>query len=69
MNQAAQAIAGRVSRCNPSWIFTAEMPKQDESRTDIEVHLVTAIHSDSLMPQYRLQDTTITGEIIGVEAR
>lgn len=45
------------------------MRKQNESRTDIAVHLVTAIHSNSLLLQYRPQGPTITGEIIGVEAR
>ena len=69
MNQADQAmLQAKFRGGNTSWVFTAEMRRQNEIRTDIELHLVTAIRSDSLLLQYQPQVTTITGEIIGVEA-
>lgn len=69
MNQADQAmLQAKFRGGNTSWVFTAEMRRQNEIRTDIELHLVTAIRSNSLLLQYQPQVTTITGEIIGVEA-
>jgi len=69
MNQADQAmLQAKSSGGNEICVFTAEMRRQNEIRTDIELHLVTAIRNDSLVLHYQPQVMLSTGEITGVEA-
>ncbi len=69
MNQADQAMLQAKSRGgNEISVFTAEMRRQNEIRTDIELHLVTAIRTSSLILHYQPEINLITGEITGVEA-
>jgi EAL domain-containing protein (putative c-di-GMP-specific phosphodiesterase class I) len=69
MNQADQAmLQAKSSGGNDICVFTAEMRRQNEIRTDIELHLVTAIRNNSLVLHYQPQVTLTTGEIAGVEA-
>ena len=69
MNQADQAMLQAKSRGgNEICVFTAEMRRQNEIRTDIELHLVTAIRNGSLVLHYQPQVALLTGEITGVEA-
>ena len=49
-------------------VFTGEMRRQNEIRTDIELHLVTAIRSGSLILHYQPEVDMTTGEVTGVEA-
>ena len=54
MNQADQAMLQAKSRGgNAICLFTAEMRRQNEIRTDIELHLVTAIRTGSLVLHYQ----------------
>ena len=56
MNQADQAMLQAKSRGgNEICMFTAEMRRQNEIRTDIELHLVTAIRNGSLVLHYQPQ--------------
>ena len=56
MNQADQAMLQAKSRGgNEICLFTAEMRRQNEIRTDIELHMVTAIRNDSLVLHYQPQ--------------
>ncbi len=69
MNQADQAMLQAKSRGgNGICFFSAEMRRQNEIRTDIELHLVSAIRSNSLVLFYQPQVALDTGVIIGVEA-
>ena len=69
MNQADQAMLQAKSRGgNGICLFTAQMRRQNEIRTDIELHLVTAIRNDALVLHYQPQVALITSEITGVEA-
>ncbi len=69
MNQADQAMLQAKSRGgNEIAIFTAEMRRQNEIRTDIELHLVTAIRSGSLILHYQPEVDMLTGEVTGIEA-
>ncbi len=69
MNQADQAMLQAKTRGgNESCIFTGEMRRRNEIRTDVELHLVTAIRTDSLVLHYQPQVALLTGEITGVEA-
>ncbi len=68
MNQADQAmLQAKGSGGNQISVFTAEMRKQNEIRTDIELHLVTAIRSGSLELHYQPEIDLITRQITGVE--
>ena len=69
MNQADQAMLQAKSRGgNEIAVFTGDMRRQNEIRTDIELHLVTAIRGGSLILHYQPEVDMLTGEIIGVEA-
>ena len=69
MNQADQAmLQAKSAGGNDVCLFTAEMRRQNEIRTDIELHLVTAIRNDSLVLHYQPQVALITGALTGVEA-
>src|ERR1700712_4738 len=69
MNQADQAMLQAKSRGgNEISVFTAEMRRQNEIRTDIELHLVTAIRGGSLILHYQPEVDMLTGEVTGVEA-
>jgi diguanylate cyclase (GGDEF)-like protein len=69
MNQADQAMLQAKSRGgNDICLFTAEMRRQNEIRTDIELHMVTAIRNDSLVLHYQPQVAIMSGELTGVEA-
>ena len=69
MNQADQAMLQAKARGgNEIAVFTAEMRRQNEIRTDIELHLVTAIRSGSLVLHYQPEVDMMTGEVTGMEA-
>ncbi len=69
MNQADQAMLQAKSRGgNDICMFTAEMRRQNEIRTDIELHMVSAIRNDSLVLHYQPQVAISSGELTGVEA-
>jgi diguanylate cyclase (GGDEF)-like protein len=69
MNQADQAMLQAKSRGgNAVSMFTAEMRRSNEIRTDIELHLVTAIRTGALVLHYQPEIALITGDITGVEA-
>ncbi|MEO5831778.1 MAG: bifunctional diguanylate cyclase/phosphodiesterase [Nakamurella sp.] len=69
MNQADQAMQKAKSHGgNDIAVFTAEMRRQNEIRTDIELHLVTAIRSGSLILHYQPEVDMVTGELTGIEA-
>ena len=69
MNEADQAMLQAKGRGgNEICLFTAEMRRQNEIRTDIELHLVTAIRNDSLVLHYQPQVALATGHITGIEA-
>ncbi len=69
MGQADQAmLQAKMAGGNTIALFTTAMREQNEFRTDIELHLVTAIRSNSLVLHYQPQVTIAEGRIIGVEA-
>ncbi|GGL91930.1 putative bifunctional diguanylate cyclase/phosphodiesterase [Nakamurella endophytica] len=69
MNQADQAMLQAKSRGgNEIAVFTDEMRRQNEIRTDIELHLVTAIRNGSLLLHYQPEVDMFTGEVTGIEA-
>lgn len=69
MNQADQAMLQAKSRGgNEIAVFTEEMRRQNDIRTDVELHLVTAIRSGSLVLHYQPEVDMMTGEITGMEA-
>lgn len=69
MNQADQAMLQAKSRGgNEIAVFTGDMRRQNEIRTDIELHLVTAIRGGSLILHYQPEVDMLTGEVTGVEA-
>src|ERR1700712_5025834 len=69
MNQADQAMLQAKSRGgNEIAVFTADMRRHNEIRTDIELHLVTAIRGGSLILHYQPEVDMLTGEVTGVEA-
>jgi diguanylate cyclase (GGDEF)-like protein len=69
MNQADQAmLQAKSSGGNAVGIFTAEMRRSNEIRTDIELHLVTAIRTGALVLHFQPEIALLTGEITGVEA-
>lgn len=69
MNQADQAmLQAKGNGGNAVCFFTAEMRRQNEIRTDIELHLVTAVRNDSLVLFFQPQVALESGTIDGVEA-
>ncbi len=69
MNQADQAMLQAKSEGgNGICFFSAEMRRQNEIRTDIELHLIAAIRNDSLVLYYQPQVAIQTGQVTGVEA-
>ncbi len=69
MGQADQAmLQAKLAGGNTTSLFTTRMREQNEFRTDIELHLVTAIRSDSLVLHYQPQVHLADGRITGVEA-
>jgi EAL domain-containing protein (putative c-di-GMP-specific phosphodiesterase class I) len=69
MNQADQAMLQAKSHGgNAVGMFTAEMRRRNEIRTDIELHLVTAIRTGALVLHYQPEISLYTGDITGVEA-
>ncbi len=69
MNRADQAMLQAKSRGgNEIAVFTGEMRRQNEIRTDIELHLVTAIRSGSLTLHYQPEVDMMTGDVTGMEA-
>ena len=69
MNQADHAmLQAKSAGGNAICVFTAQMRRQNEIRADIELHLVTAIRTGSLVLHYQPQVSLLTGEITGVEA-
>ena len=69
MNRADQAMLQAKSRGgNEIAVFTGEMRRQNEIRTDIELHLVTAIRSGSLILHYQPEVDMMTGDVTGMEA-
>ena len=69
MNQADQAMLEAKSRGgNEIGVFTAQMRRHNEIRTDIELHIVTAIRNGSLLLHYQPQVDLRDGRILGVEA-
>ena len=49
-------------------LYTTEMRRQDEIRTDIELHLVTAIRDGALVLHYQPEVNLLTRTMTGVEA-
>jgi diguanylate cyclase (GGDEF)-like protein len=69
LNEADQAmLLAKGEGGNGVSLFTAEMRRQNEIRTDIELHLVTAIRNGALLLHYQPEIDLIRGEITGVEA-
>jgi diguanylate cyclase (GGDEF)-like protein len=69
MNQADQAMLKSKARGgNEISVFTAEMRRENEIRTDIELHLGAAIADGSLILQYQPEINLANGHILGVEA-
>src|SRR6478609_990266 len=69
MNQADHSmLQAKSAGGNAICVFTAQMRRQNEIRADIELHLVTAIRTGSLVLHYQPQVSLLTGEVTGVEA-
>ena len=69
VNEADQAMLHAKSLGgNGIGVYTTEMRRHNDVRTDIELHLATAIRSASLLLHYQPQILLTTGEITGVEA-
>ncbi|MEP6559993.1 MAG: EAL domain-containing protein [Nakamurella sp.] len=69
MGRADQAMLHAKSRGgNEISLFTPEMRRQNEIRTDIELHLGSAIRGDSLVLHYQPEVDLATGTILGFEA-
>ena len=49
-------------------VFTAEMRRLGELRTEIELHLGTAIRNGSLVLHYQPEVDLVSGRILGFEA-
>ena len=49
-------------------VFTADMHRRNGIRTDIELHLGTAIRNGSLVLHYQPEVDLVTGSVLGVEA-
>ncbi|HEY5881342.1 MAG TPA: EAL domain-containing protein, partial [Nakamurella sp.] len=69
MNQADQAMLEAKSRGgNEIGVFSAQMRRANEIRTDIELHIGTAIRHGSLLLHYQPEVDLRDGRILGVEA-
>ncbi len=69
MNQADQAMLEAKSRGgNEIGLFSAQMRRANELRTDIELHIGTAIRHGSLLLHYQPEVDLRDGRILGVEA-
>ncbi|MBM9478086.1 GGDEF domain-containing protein [Nakamurella flavida] len=69
MNQADQAMLQAKSHGgNEVVVFTDEMRRQNELRTDVELHLVTAVRNGDLLLHYQPEIDLLTGTITAVEA-
>ncbi len=69
MNQADQAMLEAKSRGgNEIGVFSAEMRRANEIRTDIELHIGTAIRHGSLTLHFQPEVDLRDGRILGVEA-
>jgi diguanylate cyclase (GGDEF)-like protein len=69
INEADQAmLLAKADGGNDIIVFTDEMRRMSEIRTDIELHLVSAIRNGSLVLHYQPEVDLITGRITGVEA-
>jgi diguanylate cyclase (GGDEF)-like protein len=69
LRQADQAaLAAKAEGGNAIVAFTKEMRAENEARTDIELHLRTAIHDGSLLLHYQPEIDLRTGELLGAEA-
>ena len=69
MNQADQAMLEAKSRGgNEIGVFSAQMRRANEIRTDIELHIGTAIRHGSLVLHYQPEVDLRDGRILGVEA-
>ena len=69
MGRADQAMMQSKARGgNEISVFTAGMHRRNGIRTDIELHLGTAIRNGSLTLHYQPEVDLVTGSILGVEA-
>jgi len=69
MGRADQAmLASKGHGGNAVTVFTAEMRRSNEIRTDIELHLGTAIRNGSLVLHYQPEVDLVSGRILGLEA-
>ena len=69
MNQADQAMLEAKSRGgNEIGVFSAQMRRANEIRTDIELHIGTAIRHGALVLHYQPEVDLRDGRIMGVEA-
>jgi diguanylate cyclase (GGDEF)-like protein len=69
MDQADQAMLEAKSRGgNEIGVFSAQMRQANEIRTDIELHIGTAIRNGSLVLNYQPEVDLRDGRILGVEA-
>ncbi len=69
MDQADQAMLEAKSRGgNEIGIFSAQMRRANEIRTDIELHIGTAIRHGSLVLHYQPEVDLRDGRVLGVEA-
>jgi diguanylate cyclase (GGDEF)-like protein len=69
MGRADQAMMQSKARGgNEITVFTADMRRRNGIRTDIDLHLGTAIRNGSLTLHYQPEVNLVTGSIVGVEA-
>jgi EAL domain-containing protein (putative c-di-GMP-specific phosphodiesterase class I) len=69
MDQADQAMLEAKSRGgNEIGVFSAQMRQANEIRTDIELHIGSAIRTGSLLLNYQPEVDLRNGRILGVEA-
>lgn len=69
MDQADQAMLEAKSRGgNEIGVFTAQMRQANEIRTDIELHIGTAIRNGSLVLNYQPEVDLRDGRVLGAEA-
>jgi diguanylate cyclase (GGDEF)-like protein len=62
------ALAAKAEGGNTVVAFTDDMWAQNEARTDIELHLRSAIHDGSLVLHYQPEIDLRTGVLVGAEA-
>jgi diguanylate cyclase (GGDEF)-like protein len=69
MGRADQAmLQSKALGGNAISVFTTEMRRRNEIRTDIELHLGTAIRTGSLVLHYQPEIDLVSGRILGFEA-